>query len=452
MSPAVDTIVAAITPPGFAERAAVRLSGPAAFDLARTVFEVPAELKPGRAAQAIWRPLPLLALPVTLLPFRAPHSYTGEDVIEIHLKGWPVVVATLITRLVAAGARPAARGEFSRRALVTGRVTAAQTVALARLLASRTAEEAAAAASALTGAPAERRSLLRDTLLDTLARLEAHVDFEEDDTEAVSETELRAGVERAVEIAREAVVVAGRTARLDGESDVVLLGAPNAGKSQLFLALCPGASTTVSPVAGTTRDALEARVVRGGRHWRVLDGPGVDTGEFPLTPLDRRASEAWIAQLPTLAVVLLVEDVAATPRAETRARLLAAAGARPLVPVFSKCDLIEAGEASRRAESAGACAVSAQEHTGLDGLWAAVARVAPAPLAPDLAAEREARAAATLLPLLEQTLSAPLTGALPLVALALRDALAELDDTLDEGRDLTEEVLDRIFASFCIGK
>jgi len=452
MDAAVDTIVAAITPPGFAERAAVRLSGPAAFALARAVLELPGSLPPGRVASAIWRVAPLLPLPVTVLPFRAPRSYTGEDVIEIHLKGWPVLVTDLITRLVAAGARPAARGEFSRRALATGRVTVGQTLALARLIAARTAEEASAAAGELTGGPASRRSKLREALVETLARLEAHVDFEEEDTEAVTEADLRAGLLRAAQLARDAVATTKRTAHSDGESDIVLLGAPNAGKSQLFLALCPGARTTVSPMAGTTRDALEARVVRNGRRWRVLDGPGIDSGEFPLTPLDRRAGEAWIAQLPKLAVVLLMEDSAAAPSEATRARLKAAAGNRPVVPVLSKCDLLAPGEVARRASAGGACAVSAQDHTGLTELWAAVAMAAPVPLAPDFAAEREAQAAAKLLPLLEDALAAPLTGTLPLVSMGLRDALACLHDTTEGGENLTEEVLDRIFASFCIGK
>jgi len=449
---AVDTIVAAITAPGAGERAAVRLSGPEAHALASTVLEFAEQPAPGRVAAAAWRLHPLLPVPVTVLSFRAPRSFTGEDVVEIHLLGWPVLVTELLRQLVAAGARPAARGEFSRRALATGRATVGQTLALARLMAARSSEEAAAAAAALTGAPAAGRAGLRDALLDTLARLEAHVDFEEEDTEAVSEAELRAGLQRAAELAQRLVRMGERQASADGETDVVLLGAPNAGKSALFLALCPGASTTVSPVAGTTRDALEARVLRDGRRWRVLDGPGVDAGECPLSPLDRRAGELWLAQLPALAAVLLVDDAAAPATPATRARLAAAAGSRPVLAVLSKADLLPPGAAAARARAEAACAVSAQQRSGLDELWTELARLAPVPAAPDLATAREAQAAARVLPLLEDALSTPLAGALPLVASALREALAHLAETTEGGEDLDEELLDRIFASFCIGK
>ncbi|MHC4837944.1 MAG: hypothetical protein ACYTF3_07130, partial [Planctomycetota bacterium] len=134
-----------------------------------------------------------------------------------------------------------------------------------------------------------------------------------------------------------------------------------------------------------------------------------------------------------------------------RARRLAWIGDRPRVAVANKRDLLP-DRAPDRAPEDDALRVSAQTGAGLSALWNAIAAVAPAPRAPDLATRGEARAVAAALPLIEEALSAPLAGALPVVALALREALRHLDEEAQVAADLDEEVLDRIFAGFCVGK
>lgn len=445
---AVDTIVAPITAPGAGERAALRLSGPRALDLAQAACNPTGPLEPGRLVAGALRFSEETAAPLLLLAFRAPRSLTGEDVVEVHLPGWPPLLAEVVARLVAAGARPAARGEFTRRAVAAGRLSLRQGLAAGRLVEARDAEEAAAAAAELSQPLRARHAELREALLDALVLVEAHADFEEQDTEAVGEAELRAALERArAGLERLAAAVAAAPA-LDGETDVALLGPPNAGKSALFLALCPGARTTVSPVPGTTRDALEARVTRGGRRWRVLDGPGLDPRHPALGPLDRRAMELFAAQLPPRAVVLDLEDAGAPSPGPARAARAAAAGARPVVRLLSRCDLDPQG----RVPDDGRLRVSALRGTGLDALWEALERAAPRAGAPDLAAAEEARATARAAEALERALAGPLQGELPLLALELREALAALDEPGGGGARLPEELLERIFAGFCIGK
>lgn len=450
----VDTIVALATAPGGAERGLVRLSGPAAESIVRSLLTVTLAPRPGHAGQG-WLALDAEAMaapvPVELLFFRGPRSLTGEDVIEMHLPGWPALLTELQRRCVAAGARPAARGEFLRRALVRGRLDLDGVLAVGRLAASRDAEDARAAAGCLGSATARRGEALRDELLNTLALLEAHVDFEEADTEAIGEAELRAGLARATALARELLAAGLARPAADGETDVVLLGPPNAGKSSLFLALCPGAQTTVSPQPGTTRDALTASVDHGGRRWRLIDGPGV--GESG-GALDALAAERFLESLPAAAVVLHVESVppagSAAPSgdsAEQRSRRLAAVGERVLIPVASRCDLLP-GSAPR---PPGLC-TSSVSGEGLPDLWAALLAAAPAPRAADMAERAESEAAADVLPLLEQALPGEFWGALPLLSIQLREALERLESEREQPLDVTGAVLDRIFAGFCIGK
>lgn len=455
----VDTIVAPITAAGAAGRAALRLSGPRAFDLAALLAPDAPAPPAGRRGRADEVRVPLgdgLHVDALLLRFAGPHSFTGEDVAELHVPGWPVLLAELVRRLAAAGARPAARGEFTRRAVANGRTDLLRGLAAARLVAARDAEEASAAAAVLAGGLAARHAGLRARLLDALALVEAHVDFEEDDTEAVGERDVRAALDACLAEARALDAACGATAPLDGETDVALLGPPNAGKSALMLALCPGACTTVSPVPGTTRDMLEARVEVDGRRYRLLDGPGVDPSGAGLGALDRRAMDLYLENLPAAAVVVDVEDGAAPSTPQARAARRARAGARPRVAVWNKCDL--AGpplpDASRR-EDEPRLPVSVLARTGLGALWREVAAAAPAPRAPDLAADGERRALGTVLPLLGEVATAPLAGTLPLVSLALRDALDALD-ALDAdaacATDVPEQVLERVFATFCVGK
>ena len=461
----VDTIVAPCTAAGAGERAVVRLSGPAAHRLADTVAPLARAPEPGVAGRARLD-LGGVELPVTVLRWWAPRSLTGEDVTELHLPGWPAAVTELVERLRAAGARLAAPGEFTRRAVAAGKLDLDGVAALDALLAARDAAEAGAAASRPVGESRRLAESLRDGLLDTLALLEAHVDFEEEDTGAVTAGELVAGLDALSATAARAAARGRARPAADGATDLVLLGPTNAGKSLLARRLSPAATPLVSATPATTRDRLEAPVTHGGRAFRVHDGPGLlgaDAGG-----LDAQAVARHLASLPEDAVVLLVEDVTAPPADAGRARLLAAAGGRPVLRVLNKVDLLDgpAGPAAAPAHPAdpaqpappatpATLRVSALEGTGLDALWAAVHEAAPRPPAPDLAARAAAAAADELRPLLEAVRAQPpeeLAADLPRLSVVLRDALDLLEASEDRTPDRQQELLDRILSGFCIGK
>jgi tRNA modification GTPase len=304
-------------------------------------------------------------------------------------------------------------------------------------------------------------------LLDALALIEAHIDFEDEDTEAVSQDDLRAALIRAREACDALLTHAAASPACDGETDVALLGPPNAGKSSLFLALCPGATTSVSPRAGTTRDMLEAHVLRDGRRYRILDGPGIapdptgagtqphdGTAARELDDLDRQAMESFLSVLPRAAVVLIVDDASAPASPAARAALRDAVPGRVVIPVWNKCDLpsppVSRWEAER--DMRPALAVSALVGTGLEDLWDAVASAAPAPRAPDLAGSLQRAAVGEARQQLDEALGDDLQSSLPLASFGLRDALAALDRPDPQAADVTEEVLDRVFAAFCLGK
>ena len=472
-----DTIVAACSAPGVGERSLVRLSGDGSHDVVRAVLDTDALPRPGRVGTARLDLGGSVHLPVVVLAWRMPRSFTGEDVVEIHLPGWPPVVTELVRRCVAHGARPAARGEFARRAVALGRIDLGQAVALGRLGSARTEQDARAAVAQLSRGVRGAHDDLRAELLAVLALLEAHVDFEDEDTESIDEAAVRDGLERLLAGTRRLADATTRGRQQDGETDVVLLGPPNAGKSLLFTRLVPGARTTVSPQAGTTRDVLEARVERAGRRYRVLDGPGVDLPAAQaaqaardeldeLDELDADAMRRHLAALPAASVVLLVEDVTdplpADRRVERRRALRAAAAGRSVVPVLNKVDRLRPDQ---RPEAGGPLWVSALRGDGLPELWAAIEGAAPEPAAPDVLMRSWWEAAELIEPLLEEALAPgaasgagdpgpapPLLGVLPLLSVTLRDALDHLDREQDQVPDVTQEVLDRIFEGFCIGK
>lgn len=457
-----DTIVAPCTAAGVGQRAIVRLSGSKARALASATLSLAREAEPGCVVPAVLQLAEGAPLPVEVLSWWAPRSFTGEDVVEVHLPGWPAVVTELVRRFVAGGARPAARGEFARRALALGKMDLPEVLALRRLMEAATAADAAEAAQDLIHGATAERGHLRLALLDALALIEAHVDFEEEDTEEVGEKELLAALDRV----RKCAESMGKRARVvplrDGETDVVLFGPPNAGKSLLFSVLCPGARTTVSPVAGTTRDALEARVSRAGRTFRVLDGPGIVSDQSDVATVDavdRLAMQRFVATLPSNAVMLLVEDAACPADQETRSVLADMVGSRRCVSVLNKMDLLQTDPShvggagsSGQEDSWQTVHVSALRAFGLEDLWEAILATSPTGSAPDLASRADVDAASAILPLLDSIADLPLEGALPLLSWALRDAFRILEEEDDRLLDVEEEILDRIFAEFCVGK
>src|SRR5690348_12643729 len=256
---ATETMVAIATPPGSGGIGVLRVSGPRVPQIAQAwLGEIPtprmarlAELKDEHGAP-IDRAL--------LLYFEAPHSFTGEHVLEIHAHGAPVVLDALRRRVCALGARPARAGEFSERAFLNGKLDLAQAEAIADLIASRSEAQARAALRSLQGEFSSRvRSVLR-TLVEVRAHVEAAIDFPEEEIDFLSDPTLRTGLDDLRGQLRVLFAEARRGVRLTEGMHVAIVGRPNVGKSSLLNALAADERAIVAEVPGTTRDVLREEV------------------------------------------------------------------------------------------------------------------------------------------------------------------------------------------------
>jgi tRNA modification GTPase len=458
MSPLKDTtIVAPATPGGTGAVSIVRLSGPAAFGIAGRLTG----LSPSEAT-----PRTLLRCPVcdasgeildTALAvlFPGPHSFTGEDVVEIHLHGNPVVVETVLRAACAAGAVPAEPGEFSRRAFHRGKMDLTQAEGLCDLIAARTEEAARSAIRQMRGGIREAIAPLRERLLSLLTLQEAAIDFaEEDDVPAVTYAQL---YERVSEIMGqlEKLLLSYETGRRfrDGAT-VVIAGVANVGKSRLLNRLAGEERAIVMETPGTTRDYLHADISIGGVPVTLIDTAGLRDTADPVEREGVRRSRAIVASAD---LVLFVLDGSRSAEAGDRSAYEEVASLPNLV-LLNKSDLpaAEDGTGFAGAEKRGNLRLSAKSGEGIGELLAAVAReVAPPEGAirtqAPLTRARQRLAVERALSALSRAKTAAGEG-LPLEFPAAdvreaADALAELT-----GEVAPEEVLDAIFGAFCVGK
>jgi len=431
-----DVIVAPATPPGVSAVAVLRLSGPAGRALA-----VARRLAP----QLPERPPPREALLCRLVAdgrevdealvlfFPAPRSSTGEEVVELHPHGSPAIVEALLAAAREAGARPARPGEFTRRALAHGKLDLAQAEGIAALAAAEDRGVARRAFGLVQGELTRRVTAVREELLDALAELEATLDFPED--MGLRDAAGTAG--RLFELKRILLELLAGSAGAPAERRpvVVLAGRPNAGKSTLFNALLGRDRVIVTPVPGTTRDAVAETVRIGERSVRLVDTAGLRSTDDQVERIGVDVARRAAAGADLL--LYLVDGRA--PASEEDVAALETL--RPAVVVRTKSDLWGGGEEG--------LAVSAETGEGMDALRRLVAeRLSGTECEGELPAlerHRQALAAAA-----EALAEAAALSEEPLMAAALRRALHALGEIT--GETASEELLDRIFARFCIGK
>ncbi|MEW6072078.1 MAG: GTPase [Planctomycetota bacterium] len=445
------TIAAISSPPGPGRRGVLRVSGPAAGELVAAVFRPAGEGRtpPRRGVRAGRFDDGRGGQPALLLWMPAPRSYTREDVAEFHLPGASPLLAAALARLLARGAVPATAGEFTRRAFRNGRLDLTRAEGVLELIAASDEAERRAAAGLLAGGLAARVEELRAGLAELRALVEASLDFDETDSAHVPAAEL---VLRSAAAAEALAGARGWEVRRQAPRAlprVLLWGPPNAGKSALFNALArPPVGALVSEHAGTTRDPLAAVWELPRMTCLLLDSPGLDDRargvEAAAQALARREREA--------AALLLWVTPLGDPSAPA-----GPPGPGPLSPVLgvrSKADLAPGAEVPP-----GAVATSALRGTGLARLARAVERVLSRPdpgaaegagCARELFA-RHHRALEEAAEALERARGLLVEGApLDLAAATLREATDALDGI--SGHTSPEDVLDRIFARFCIGK
>jgi tRNA modification GTPase len=437
-----DTIVALSSAPGPGGRAIVRLSGPRAADIVLSVFAAEPPLDRGRRCLREGRvSLPGLAsaLPADVCFWPAPHTYTGQDIAEFHTLSCPPLVDLLTAQLLQAGARPAQAGEFTLRAFLAGKLDLTRAEAVHAVIAAGDGGELRRALIQLAGGMATPLQELREDLLDLLADVEASLDFADEDIRFVGNDEtlhrLAAGLGRLTELRRRLE----QRAVVDRPFRVVLAGRPNAGKSSLFNTLA-NAAALVGPEPGTTRDYLLKSLVLGDITVELADTPGWqaggDTIEAQAQALGREQAER--ADL----VLLCLEAGAEVSAAEAE---LLHQERPPVLAVATKCDMA--------APPAGLPATSAVTGIGLDELRALLAnrargRSLPA-LAPSLARCRH-HVEACLEHLQRAHGIVLFEDPAELLALELREALEQLGQMI--GAIYTDDLLDRIFSRFCIGK
>jgi tRNA modification GTPase len=445
-----DTIFATATAAGRAAIAVVRISGP---DAGRALTELAGRRPaPRRAAVRKLRDATGEAIDQAMaLWFPGPASYTGEDVAELHLHGGAAVVGRVTEALAAAGLRLAEPGEFTRRAFEAGRMSLDQAEGVADLIDAETQAQARQAVGMLEGALGRRHAKWRSLLAEALAFVEAAVDFPEEDVPRDVAIRAEARIAQLREDLDRALTDARRGERVREGYRIALVGAPNAGKSRLFNTLLDRDAAIVTERPGTTRDVLEAPAVLGGFKVLFADMAGLrETDEVVEREGVRRAT-AWAADAD---LRLWVVDGAASNGAWRQAE--DAVEARDLL-VLSKADLptgCDAAAAAAAAEALGvdAVALAAETGAGVATLRDRLAERVSADLSgadfPAVTRARHARLLAEAVVCLCRA-SAGLDEP-ELAAEDLRMAARALERVT--GRIGTEDVLDVVFSSFCIGK
>ena len=453
-----ETIVALATPPGAGGIAVVRLSGEEALTVAAKVFF------PHNAAKKVENAKGYTALygnfvangktldDGVALFFRAPHSYTGEDVAELSCHGGPVVAQSLIDACIAAGARPAGPGEYTRRAFLNGRMDLTQAEAVMELIGAGGEQAAREAQAGSSGVLSQRVEAIREELTGLGAHLAAWADFPEEDVPAVENQALSQSLEHAAqELSRllESFDV-GKVYR-EGVRTVIA-GRPNAGKSTLMNLLAGCQRSIVTQYAGTTRDVVEETVLLGGIPLRLADTAGLRDTDDPVESIGVAAARE---RVQTADLVLAVFDSSQELEREDL-ELAESLSKIPAVAVVNKTDLpskIDL-EQVRKHFSHVAC-ISAASGEGLEELQEEITALLGAgnfdPGAGMLFTERQrhhARAALEALGEAENALALGMT--LDAVTVCVEDALNALYALT--GETASEEVVDQVFETFCVGK
>ncbi len=374
--------------------------------------------------------------------FPAPHSYTGDDLVEISTHGGLVVPAAALAALVAAGARPAAPGEFTRRAVLNGKMDLLQAEATADLIDAGSPVQRRRALQQLERGLSGRLGGLRSEILELEALIAYDIDFPEEDEGPVSETTVR----RAWCVVRDRIADLLKTApegeRLREGALLVIAGRPNVGKSSLFNALLGTERAIVTEIPGTTRDAIEAHAVIEGFPFRIVDTAGLrDSGER-IEQLGIEVSKKYLAAAD---LVLFCEERDDPSRAAFLAQVIA-----PVVVVRTKADR----PSGRPAVGPSVSAVTGQGMTELRRRLAEVAfgkLLALGDVEPVVTRARHRTALERALAELEAFWSARMAGVdAAATATHLRAAVLALDELI--GAVTPDDVLDRVFAAFCVGK
>ena len=455
-----DTIVAIATPPGRGGIGVVRLSGPDARAIALPMLRLKHELEPGHAIFGeLIEPSPVLTErsladridEVVVTYFAKPHSYTTDDIIEISAHGSPIVLRHIVELALARGARLAEPGEFTMRAFLNGRIDLTQAEAVRDLIDSQTLYQAKVAAQQLEGALSRRLQPIKQKLIELIAVLEAGIDFAEDDISVLPAEQIVQRVatisgpleELAATFAYGKIVHEGLT--------LAIVGRPNVGKSSLFNQLVERERAIVTSTPGTTRDLISETVAIGGIPVRLVDTAGIRRALDEAESIGIRKSMEALADADLVVVVL----DSSHPVTGEDMELLEQGAKRAAIVVENKCDIASSQSSvlssqlprvrtsAITGEGVGALRNEILRHIGGDtGVQAETGFVT------SLRHQSLIREAITALDAAQVAVG----GKIPheMILLDLYNALRQLDEIT--GATATDDILNLIFSTFCIGK
>lgn len=460
-----STICALATPPGAGGIAVVRVSGPEAYAVVGEIFTPCNPAKRVAEAKGYTAMLGHYHLrgeemdETIALFFRAPHSYTGEDVIELSVHGGNAMAQGLLEALYLAGAAPAGPGEFTRRALENGRMSLTQAEAVMEIISAEGRQGAALAKSALDGALARRIAGIQAALQTLAAHLTAWIDYPEEDVPEVSQAELIATLSEQKNTLDQLIAGYGAGAVLRRGVDCVLLGRPNVGKSTLLNLLAGFDRAIVTPIAGTTRDVLEQAVMLGdtGIRLNLFDTAGVREVGADGDAIEAEGIRRSWRKLDEAGLVLAVFD-AAQPLSDDDLELARRCQGRPAIAVLNKQDLAGETDVPRGTLEPyfkKIVPMCARDAVGLQALTDAVADLLGTaqldPEAAQLCSARQLAAATRARDALAEAIAARQNGfGLDAAAVCLTDALQALFDLT--GENASDAMIEEVFETFCVGK
>ena len=453
-----QTIAAIATPPAPSAIGILRLSGDGAIEVAAAVFR-PAggkSLAEYESRRLVYGTLlgpdgaPIDQALATIS--RAPRSYTGEDTAEFQCHGSPAVLHLGLEALFAQGVRQAGPGEFTRRAFLNGKLDLTQAEAVADLIDAETPAAVRQAAGQLSGALGRRVGAIYDGLVDLMAHFHAVLDYPDEDIDPFRAREIMEALE-AARRGLEALLATWQRGRfLTRGVPCAIVGLPNAGKSSLLNALVGYERSIVTQIPGTTRDTVEERCILGGVLLRLIDTAGLRETD---DPVERMGVERSRAALEEAGLVLFLSDGAVPFTPEEEGLLREAMDHAPTVLVRTKSDLPPAPLPELRPAPAAAVTLSVRTGEGLEDLAVAVAALFPQGEAGEAGAvltnARQAQAAQAALEALQEARAGLDLGMTPDAVLTDVEAALERLGELT-GRAVREDVVDRIFSRFCVGK
>ena len=459
MSAMSDTIAAISTPPVPSAIGILRLSGPKALEIAQRQFKplgrrdlldhAPRELVFGdlldSGGQAIDRCLCTFS--------RGPASYTGEDTAEFQCHGSPMVLSLGLEALFHQGARQAGPGEFTRRAFLNGRLDLAQAEAVGDLLDARSREGARHAAGQLTGALSKKIGDIYSSLVDVMAHFHAVLDYPDEDIDPFRMEELSQTLQAQRQALDALLATCRRGRQLTQGISCALVGRPNAGKSSLLNALAGYDRAIVTDIPGTTRDTLEVSLELGGLPVRLIDTAGLRDSD---DPIERLGVERSRSAMEAAELILVLWDSSLPASEEDASLLVEAMKLAPTILVWTKGDLPSASVPFLNLDHLPpTVTISAKTGQGLEDLEHTIASLFPRsediPYGQLLTNGRQEEAARRARQAVARAEDALVSGVTPDALLTdVEEALQALGELT--GQCVREDVTDRIFSKFCVGK